>query len=283
MSERLQVDEPASLLSYLVSHLDGWRPNTLKDRLRMGCVEVNERPVHRHDHQLQPGDRIEVRSRAAGIGPRAPSVGLTPIYIDDDLVAIDKPAGLLSVSTDRQRARTALSVIRTSLSRPGRPARLWPVHRLDRDSSGVLLFARSKEICDSIQSRWTESEKVYLAVVEGHPDPASGVVDQPLWEDRNLRVRIGRHESSKDARTQFTTLWNGRDHSLVELRLETGRRHQIRVHLAWLGHAILGDERYGRAGPRLALHALRLTVPHPRDGGVLVFEAPMPKVFSTFR
>jgi 23S rRNA pseudouridine1911/1915/1917 synthase len=283
MSERLQVDEPASLFSYLVSHLDGWRPNTLKDRLRMGCVEVNERPVHRHDHQLQPGDRVEVRSRAAGIWPRPPSDGLTPIYIDDDLVAIDKPAGLLSVATDRQRTRTALSVIGRSLSRPGRPAHLWPVHRLDRETSGVLLFARSKEICDSIQSRWTETEKVYLAIVEGHPDPASGVVDEPLWEDRNLRVRVGRQPSSKDARTQFTTLWSDRDHSLLELRLETGRRHQIRVHLAWLGHAIVGDERYGLGGPRLALHALRLTIPHPRGGGVLVFEAPMPKAFSKFR
>ena len=283
MSERLQVDEPAPLLPYLVSHLDGWRRNTLKDRLRMGCVEVNERPVHRHDHQLQPGDRIEVRSRAAGIEPRRPAAGLTPIYIDDDLVAIDKPAGLLSVATDRQRTRTALSIIRQSLSRPGRPARLWPVHRLDRETSGVLLFARSKEICDSIQSRWTETEKVYLAVVEGHPDPASGIVDEPLWEDDNLRVHVGRHENSKDARTRFTTLWNGRDHSLLEVRLETGRRHQIRAHLAWLGHAIVGDERYGLAGARLALHALRLTVPHPQGGGVLVFEAPTPKTFSAFR
>ncbi len=249
----------------------------------MGCVEVNERPVHRHDHQLQPGDLIEVRSRAAGIGPRPSPAGLTPIYLDDDLVAIDKPAGLLSVATDRQGTRTALSVIRGSLSRPGRPARLWPVHRLDRETSGVLLFARSKAICDSIQSRWTETEKVYLAVVEGRPEPASGVVDEPLWEDRNLLVRVGQHESAKAARTRFTTLRRGRDHRLLEVRLETGRRHQIRAHLAWLGHAIVGDERYGLAGPRLALHALRLTVPDPRGRDALVFEAPPPKGFSAFR
>ena len=283
MSERFRVDDPAPLLPYLVSNLVGWRRNTIKDRMRMGCVEVNERPVHRHDHQLQPGDRIEVRSRAEGIGPRQLATGLTPIYIDDDLVVIDKPAGLLSVATDHEQTRTALSVIRQSLSRPGRPASLWPVHRLDRETSGVLLFARSKEICDSIQSRWTQTEKVYLAVVEGHPDPASGRVDEPLWEDRNLFVRVGRHEKSKDARTRFTTLRTGRDHSLLEVRLETGRKHQIRAHLAWLGHAIVGDERYGLAGPRLALHALRLTVPHPHRGSMSVFEAPPPKSFSAFR
>jgi 23S rRNA pseudouridine1911/1915/1917 synthase len=231
MSERLHVDAPAPLLQYLITHLAGWRRATLKDRLRMGCVEVNERPVHQHDHPLRPGDRIEIRSRSAGTSPQASPAGLNTIYLDDDLVAIDKPAGLLSVSTDRQRTNTALALLRTSLSRPGRPAPLWPVHRLDRETSGVLLFARSKEICDAVQARWTETEKIYLAVVEGHPDPPEGVIDQPLWEDRNLHVHVGPHEGGKQARTQFNTVRNGRDHSLLELRLETGRRHQIRAHL----------------------------------------------------
>lgn len=283
VSERLQVSAPATLLSHLVSRLDGWHRATLKDRLRMGCVLVNEQPVHRHDHPLEPGDWIEIRPRGEGVRPHVASDGLTPIYIDDDLVAIDKPSGLLSVATDRQRTHNALAVVRESLSRPGKPAGLWPVHRLDRETSGVLLFARSKGICDSIQARWSETEKIYLAVVNGHPDPTSGVVDEPLWEDRNLRVRVGQHENSKEARTRFATRWSGRDHSLLEVRLETGRRHQIRAHLAWLGHAIVDDDRYGEAGSRLALHALRLTVPRPRGAGVLVFEAPQPKAFSAYR
>ena len=283
MSERLIADEPTHLLSFLVSHLDGWRRSTLKDRLRMGCIEVNDRPVHRHDHPLQPGDRIEVRSRTTGTQLHKFPASLTPVYIDDDIVAIDKPSGLLSVATDREGTRNALSVVRQSLSRPGRPARLWPVHRLDRETSGVLLFARSKMICDAIQSRWAEAEKIYLAVVEGHPDPTSGVIDEPLWEDRNLFVRVGQNENSKEARTHFSTLWSGCDHTLLEVRLETGRHHQIRAHFAWLDHSVVGDERYGLAGPRLALHALRLTIPHPHDEGVLVFEAPEPKIFSSFR
>lgn len=283
MGERLQVDEPALLLPYLTARLVGWGRNTLKDRLRLGCVEVNGQPVLRHDHPLQPGDSIELLSRAAGAEPRGTSSGRAPLYLDDDLVAIDKPAGLLTVSTDREKTRTALSLTRESLSRPGRPARLWPVHRLDRETSGVLLFARSKEVCDAVRARWTETEKVYLAVVEGQPKPASGMIDAPLWEDRNLRVRVGSHEGAKDARTHFTTLSANREHSLLEVRLDTGRRHQIRAHLAHLGHPILGDERYGQAGPWLALHALRLTIPHLREGGVLVFEAPTPPKFAAFR
>jgi 23S rRNA pseudouridine1911/1915/1917 synthase len=283
VSERLQITAPATLLSHLVSHLDGWHRTTLKDRLRMGCVLVNEQPVHRHDHPLEPGDWIEIRPRGEGVRPHVASGGLTPIYIDDDLVAIDKPSGLLSVATDRQRTHTALAVVRESLSRPGKPAGLWPVHRLDRETSGVLLFARSKDICDAIQARWSETEKIYRAVVNGHPHPTSGVIDEPLWEDRDLRVRVGQHENSKEARTRFATRWSGRDHSLLEVRIETGRRHQIRAHLAWLGHAIVDDDRYGEAGSRLALHALRLTIPCPRGAGVLEFEAPQPKEFSAYR
>lgn len=283
MVERIDVDEPATLLSFLVSRLARWRRSNLKDRLRLGCVVVNGQPVLRHDHPLRPGDRIEVRSRGGGVEPRAAAAGSATIFLDQDLVAIDKPAGLLSVSTDRQRTRTALSITRDSLSRPGQAARLWPVHRLDRETSGVLLFARSKSVCESVRSRWSEAEKVYLAIVEGHPDPDAGRIDQPLWEDRNLRVHVGRHEGAKDAVTHFRTLRSGGGQSLLEVRLETGRRHQIRSHLAWLGHPIVGDDRYGQAGPRLGLHALRLTIPNPREAGVLVFEAAAPAEFSAAR
>jgi 23S rRNA pseudouridine1911/1915/1917 synthase len=280
MSERLQVGESVPLLPFLLDRLDGWARSTLKERLRAGCVEVNGRPVHRHDHRLCAGDRVDVVAANAGSGPRRRQSGLEPFHLDDDLVAIDKPAGLLSVSTDHERTRTALSMIRESLSRPGRPARLWPIHRLDRETSGVLLFARSKRVCDAVQSRWTEAEKVYLAVVDGEPEPASGVVDQPLWEDRNLRVHVGRRDGAKEARTAYTTLWSDRGRSLLEVRLDTGRRHQIRAHLASIGHPILGDARYGPPGPRLLLHALRLTICHPHQEGRLEFESAPPAAFS---
>lgn len=283
MSERLTADAPAQLLEFLVSHLSGWRRGTLKNRLRMGCIAVNDQPVHRHDHPLQPGDRVEIRARAAGTPRQNRADALAPLYVDDHVIAIDKPSGLLSVATDRGNTRNALAAVRESLSRPGQLARLWPVHRLDRETSGVLLFARSKEVCDAIQSRWTDTEKVYLAVVEGHPNPPSGVIEEPLWEDRNLFVRVGQNAHSKAAETHFSTLWSGSDHCLLEVLLETGRRHQIRAHLAWLGHSVVGDTRYGLPGPRLALHARRLTIPHPRGEGSLVFEAPEPTAFADYR
>jgi len=157
--------------------------------------------------------------------------------------------------------------------------RVWPVHRLDRESSGVLLFARTSEARDAVQASWTEAHKLYLALVEGRPDPQQGLIDQPLFEDAALNVRVGTRPDSKPARTRYKTIESVRGRSLLEVELETGRRHQIRAHLAFIGHPIVGDPRYGSAGERMGLHSLRLTVTHPSRNEPVTFEAPVPADF----
>ncbi len=280
MSERLLVDEAARLLDFLRRRLPDWKRKTLEGRLRAGCVRVNGATVSRND-VLAPGDEVQVVGNdEAEPAPPAPH-GLAVLYADDFLVAVDKPAGMLSVSTERQRERTALALVRESLSRPGKPARLWPVHRLDRETSGVLLFARSREACDTVQSTWTDARKVYLAIVAGRPEPERGVIDEPLWEGKSLEVRVGEHRDAKPARTRYAALETRGDRTLLEVELDTGRRHQIRAHLSWLGHPVVGDPRYGAAeAARMGLHALRLVVPHPLDGRELVLEAPPPRAFT---
>jgi len=243
-------------------------------------VLVNGETVTRGNHTLMAGDEVEIVGREQGQSEPSARRGLETLYEDEHLIAIDKPAGLLSVSTERQRTRTALALLRDALSRPGRPARLWPVHRLDRETSGVLLFARSREVCEEVRANWSEATKTYLAIVEGHPEYVQGVIDQPLWEDQALNVRVGRKPGAKDARTRYRRLQSLSGRTLLEVELDTGRRHQIRVHLAWLGHPVLGDKRYGRDGSRLGLHALRLEVPHPRSERRLVLEAPVPRAFT---
>lgn len=280
MSERLNVDEPVALFEFLAARLDGWGRNTLRERLRGGCVLVNDETTTRRDHVLKAGDVVEVVARKHGRETAPGPKGLKRLFEDEHLIAIDKPAGLLSVSTERQRERTALALLRSELSRPGRQVRLWPVHRLDRETSGVLLFARSREVCEAVRANWSEAKKTYLAVVEGHPKEAQGSIDQPLWEDRALNVHVGARQESKQAHTRYRTLESARGRALLEVELDTGRRHQIRVHLAWLGHPILGDERYGRSGPRLGLHALRLELPHPRIERLLTLEASVPEAFT---
>jgi 23S rRNA pseudouridine1911/1915/1917 synthase len=279
MSEHLNVSEPEPLFAFLASRLEGWGRNTLRDRLRAGCVQVNGEVVRRGDHPLAAGDEVAVVARNAGTPVLRPPRGLEVLYEDDHLIAIDKPSGWLSVSTDRERERTALARVRQALSTPGRPARVWPVHRLDRGTSGVLLFARSRRACDEVRARWSEARKTYQAVVEGRPQPPKGLIDRALVEDRALNVRVGDGPGAREARTRYRTLATGRKNTLLEVELETGRRHQIRAHLAWLGHPVVGDERYGQGGPRLGLHALRLELPAPWSTRRLTIEAPVPRAF----
>jgi 23S rRNA pseudouridine1911/1915/1917 synthase len=280
MGKQLRVDEPSPVFRFLVSHLDGWHRNTVRQRIQQGSVQVNGRTVTRPDHALTPGDVVEVLDRAeVPVAIRA-THGFAVLHVDDDWIAVDKRAGILSVSTGRSSEQTVLALVKSSLSRPGRPARVWPVHRLDRETSGVLLLARSRAICDAVQESWHEARKVYLAIVEGTPRDAEGCIDEPLREDKNLDVRVGDHPDARAARTRYRTLRSENGRTLLEVELDTGRRHQIRAHLAWIRHPVVGDPRYGSGGARMALHALRLELPHPTTRLPYRFEAPPSHAFS---
>ena len=278
MTEKLHVQNPAGLLAFLRAHLQGWSPNTVKQRLRTGCVRVNGAPVARHDHALAAGDVVEIAAPAAPRG--GPSARLDVLYADRDLIAIAKPAGLLAVGAAGETRQHALALLRNQLSRRGAEVRLWPVHRIDRDTSGVLLFATSREMREAVMARWDEAEKTYWAIVDGVPAPPRGTIDQPLrLDDEEYRVHVGAHPAAKPAVTHYETERTAGGRSLVQVHLETGRQHQIRAHLAWLGCPVVGDSRYGTAGARLGLHALRLTIVHPGTGQPLTFAAPVPADF----
>lgn len=280
MADRLVVTAPGALLEVLAAHFSGWSRNTLRQRLRLGCITVNGVQAARHDVVLQPGDLVEIHQKAAGRVLGAASK-LSVLFDDDDLFAIDKPAGLLSVATDDETQRTALVQAREAAGRGGNPVALWPVHRLDRETSGVLLFARSTTIRDRVQADWTRAEKTYAAIVEGCPEPASGTIEQPLWQDHNLRMHVGPHPDAKTARTHYRVVQRGHSRSQLEVTIDTGRKHQIRAHLAWLSHPIVGDDRYGQRDARLCLHAERLTLRHPTSGDELRLAAPLPAALSS--
>jgi len=232
--------------------------------------------VVRKNAEVGPGDEVVVGTPQA-LPSRPPPVPV--LHQDEDLIAIDKPAGLISVGTERERQHTALALVRAWLAGPGRRGALWPAHRLDRETSGVLLFARTPEARAALQAGWPQVSKRYLAVVEGRPEPPEGRIDQPLREDENLRVLAGEHPDAKPARTRYALEHAAGGRALLRVELETGRRHQIRVHLAWLGVPVVGDPRYGRAGERLGLHAHELELRHPRDGRALLLRAPPPRAF----
>ncbi|MBM3976417.1 MAG: RluA family pseudouridine synthase [Planctomycetes bacterium] len=264
---------PARLLECLRALLPAWKRKTLEQRVRSGCVRVNGTVVLRPEAPVAPGDAIELADAPFEVErPRAPF----PILHDDaELVAIDKPAELLAVGTDEGGERNTLALLRAHLGAP-----LWPVHRLDRETSGVLLFAKSRAAQQAVQADWEHARKFYLAIVEGRIEPVNGTIDAPLWEDARLFVHAGAHPDAKPARTRYRTLERGRTRTLLEVELDTGRKHQIRVHLASRGCPVVGDERYGTPAERLGLHAWKLALRRPSERSELVLEAPPPRAFS---
>ncbi|MPM46628.1 tRNA pseudouridine synthase C [bioreactor metagenome] len=185
------------------------------------------------------------------------------IYEDKVLLAVNKPAGLLSVATDTEKERTAYRLLK-----PGREGRLFVVHRLDRDTSGVLLFAKSQEIKDALQKNWEETAllREYLAVCEGVFTEKKGRCDTILRENSVHQVYSVSSGEGKRAITNYEVLRENGRWSLVRITLETGRKNQIRVHMRELGHPVAGDKKYGASGNplgRLGLHASRLDILHP--------------------
>ena len=212
--------------------------------------------------------------------------GLAIIHEDRDLIVVDKPPGLLTISTDREKSRTAYFIL-TDYVRKGVAKsrnRIFIVHRLDRETSGLLIFAKNEEAKFRLQSRWQDTQKTYLAVVHGRCEKRAETITTLLAENQARGVyttkdaRIG-----KLAHTAYTVLKETKDLSLLEVQLLTGRKHQIRVHLAGIGHPVVGDPRYGKerkAHARLALHAKSISFTHPFSGTPLFFDAKVPDYFT---
>lgn len=280
MAEKFKVTQRAKLLEFLFSSLDGWSKKKVKQRLQGSSVTVNSVATTKHDFILNVDDVVEVDA-VRKMGTSAQTVTkLEIIYQDKDLIAINKPAGLLSVGTTQENKQHALAILRAQFSRGKNSVKLWPVHRLDRDTSGILLFATSKEMREAVMANWGRSEKVYLAIVEGTPKEKKGTIDQPLrLDDKEYRMHVGKHPDAKSAITHYEVKQTGTHRSLLEVSIETGRQHQIRAHMAWLGHSIIGDERYGTKGGRMGLHSMRLSIIHPKTKKILHFEVDAPRDF----
>ena len=272
-------------LQRLIDRLQSLYPDASRRSLRQWLagsrVRVNGAIVLRGDVELDPGDRVELTSAAP---PECPAP-LRLVHEDDHILVIDKPPGLLTIATDRERERTAYRLLRDWIRQRGaRDERLFVVHRLDRETSGLMVFAKSVATKEHLQAQFAvrTAERHYVALAEGVMRQTEGSFVSRLVEDRALRVRIAERGGGKEAITRYLVLERRRAATLVELRLVTGRRAQIRAQLAEAGHPIVGDARYGsRTDPirRLALHATRLAFVHPH-GGRVIFESPVPAAFG---
>ncbi|MDR0877418.1 MAG: RluA family pseudouridine synthase [Treponema sp.] len=211
------------------------------------------------------------------------SHGLVLLYEDKDIIAVDKPAGLLSIAAGTEREKTCYWILAEYLRHKGEKRRPAVVHRLDRDTSGVMIFAKSEQVKKKLMEHWDEAvtERRYVALAEGALGDTEGIIDAPLGEDAGGRVIV--QQGGKRAVTHWKLLKAGNGFSLLALELETGRRNQIRAHLHYIGHPVAGDKKYAaRTDPvkRLCLHAEKIAFKHPKDGKPMEFVSPVPVAMS---
>lgn len=214
------------------------------------------------------------------------ALGLKLLYEDRDVLVVDKPAGVLSMASERERERTAYFVMMDYV-RKGNPKsrnRVYIVHRLDRETSGVLLLAKSEEAKRKLQENWDTTDKRYLAVVHGRVKQDKGTIESYLTENvAHVVYSTEDRTRGKLSKTEYRVLKKTENRTLVQVRLLTGRKNQIRVHFADEGHPIVGDRKYGdKKDPvrQLALHALAIEFAHPHSGEPIRCTAPVPRQFE---
>jgi len=264
---------------------------TLRKMLTQGRVLVNDTVVHRAKHILEKGDEIEVlqRQRAEERTPSPaskPPVNLDVLFEDTTLLVVNKPHQLLSVATDRLEGDTLHSRCVEYLQWSDEKAWCYIVHRLDKATSGIMVMAKSKQAKNDLQEQFQERtvHRTYRAVVEGCPNPVSGTVQSWLIEDKHLNIKAvnKNHPKGKEAISHYHVLESNDKTSLVEVSIETGRRHQIRMAMQRLGTPVVGDERHGAVTnphKRIMLHASALEFLHPETDDPVRFEAPPPSGF----
>ncbi len=211
--------------------------------------------------------------------------GLEILYEDNDILVVDKPAGLLTVKTLTDKTRTVQYILTDYVRKGNAKSRnqIFTVHRLDQWTSGVLVFAKSEEIKSQLQDQWKDVRKIYIAVVHGRMSPKEEIITSYLAENKAFVVYSTTDtQKGKLAQTAYKVLKETKQFSLLEINLLTGRKNQIRVHLADKGHPVVGDRKYGKLDgyKRLALHSKSISFEHPTDGREMTFEAKLPDYFK---
>ncbi len=271
------VKKTSYLQEFLLSQ--GFKRNRIRQLLKYGSIYVNGKVVKRYDHPLMPGDRLSIEIKKEISKEILQRFRIKLLYEDDHIIVIDKPPGLLSIATEAEKQRTAYYILNEYLKQKGE--RVFIVHRLDRDTSGLMVFAKTEEAKRRLQSNWQEAEKTYVALVEGRLKEKEGIITGYLKETETFLVHPSRSKiDAKYATTAYRVLKEEKDYSLLEIKLLTGRKNQIRVHLSGIGHPVAGDKKYNaKTNPfkRLCLHASSLSFRHPVTGKIMRFTSKVPE------
>lgn len=284
----IRVKEEGILIDFLLAHMGGMARASVKQLLSHRLVKVNAGIQTRHDTVVKAGDVVTVLNSRGNIQLTHPKLKL--VYEDEHLIVVEKKQGLLTVPTIATSSETTVySILRQYVRRQDNRAQVFVVHRLDRETSGLLVFAKSEALQQYMRTYWRQivTCREYVAVVEGTPDREQGTITTWLTEDkRNAMVYSSPvDDGGQKAVTHYKVLQSGEMTSLLELHLETGRTNQIRVHMASIGHPVVGDRKYGHGEAfspvdRLCLHARVLEFIHPVTEQKVHFETAIPKEFE---
>ncbi len=280
---KLEVEKDAELLIFLLEKMPHKSRNDVKVLLRDKKVFVEGEAISQFNHALKLGQIVEIRWEKQP--EEVKFRGIRIIFEDQYLIVIDKEAGILSIATEKQKDHTAYSMLSEYVKKSDPANRIFVVHRLDKDTSGIMMYAKSQKIQKALQESWNDNilERTYIAVVEGKVEKPVGKIISYLVESKALIMYSSQNpEFGQKAITYYETINANKRFSLLQVNLETGRKNQIRVHMQDLGHSIIGDAKYGATTnpiKRLGLHAWVLAFTHPVTKEPMRFETEIPKAF----
>lgn len=280
-----ETPEPKGLLAFVQERMPDRSRTDLKSWLRHGHMRVNGMVTSAFDAPVEQGSEVEVNVSRPFVVLRHPRLQL--VYEDNDVIVINKGYGLLSVGTQsHHKEETAFDILRTYVKSQNPANKIYVVHRLDRDTSGLMMFAKTEEAQENLRHNWNNMvlDRLYVALLEGYVKEDSGFVKSRLAENSQFVVYSTEEPGEgKLAVTRFNVLKRANGLSLVEFSLDTGRKNQIRVHASEMGHPISGDRKYGAKESRLhrlCLHARTLRFAHPITRKDMRFETPIPSRFT---
>ena len=285
-----KVKRSEELLSFLLNKINTSR-NNIKNILSNHQVLVNGSVVTQYNFMLGREDEVKIsknpvrddNKKKTEYKKRPPKIEI--IYEDDDFIAIDKPAGLLSVESDNE-TESAYMYVSKYLALNDKKARCYIVHRIDKETSGVLIFAKNPAIHSILRLNWNDYvlKREYYALVEGRMPKKNDTITTYLKENQNNLVYVTEDRTGQKAITHYQVIADNNEYSLLKVLIDTGRKNQIRVHMKSLGHPIVFDEKYGYTKnpiKRLGLHASVLEIRHPKTSNIMHFEAKVPSTFKS--
>ena len=274
--EKYIVKENEILIEFLKKMFSNLSKNSVKSLLHNEKVFVNGNMTTKYNYELNIGDVVEIREKVAK--------NIDIIYEDKDIIVINKPSGLLTVATEKEKNKTAYHLVMEYLKKKNKNNRIFIIHRLDKDTSGIIMFAKNERAKYLYQDNWNDivKKRCYYAVIDGKMENKEGTIKSYLKENGNMVYSV-KNRSGKLAITEYKVLKERKNISLLDINLKTGRKNQIRVHMKENKTPILGDLKYGEKSKlinRLALHAYKLELVNPVTKKLLTFEINMPNEFK---